>query len=162
MQHPNMQAARARAASGTPMPMPIFALRVRPEELDAGATGSDDALGVVLEVVLGVALEVGLGVEEANVDVEKVVADEVVSSDDDSRNVDLKVWLDDAVGVILLELSDTDTDDCDSRTEDAVLDACEMLVGVVVGLPVTDAVTSVGNGPVAGGAAVAGPNSLIK
>jgi hypothetical protein len=146
--------------SGTPTPSPIFSRLVRPESLDAGAIGS------------AVELEVADELDGEDVDVEKVVADDDVAGvvedaeEDPEEDGKLDVSLEalDAVDVgIVLRLSDTDVIedgdslvDSDPSTEEAVSEA------VSVGSAVTDAVTSVGNASLAGGAAVAGPNSCMK
>lgn len=153
-QHPNKSAAMARTANGTPTPIPIFSPLVRPDSLDAGATGSAEALGVADGVEIGDEF----GAEERNV--ESVLAvEEIDDAGDDSDedvelNVSLDTLLDDAVGVdVIPELSDPSNDD-------PVFEACDRLV--TDGSPVTDAVISVCTASVSGGAAVAGPNSSIK
>lgn len=145
-QQPNKSAAMASNASGTPTPIPIFLRLVRPESLDSGAMGS------------AVAVEVADELEEPGVediDVERLLADgttvdtKVEESEEDTK-LDVSVdELLDAVGVDAEIVSDLDD-----------IDDCNTLVSV--GNPVTDGVTPVGNVPLAGGAAVAGPNSCMK
>ena len=98
------------------------------------------------EVVVGIADE--LKVE--GIDAERLMAEEALV-DSKAEEIKLDVSVDellDAVGVDVVTCSDPDNDDCKAL--------------VSVGNPVTDAVTPVGNVPLAGGAAVAGPNSCMK
>jgi hypothetical protein len=157
-QHTSSNAAIAITASGTPTPMPIFSRLVRPASVDAGATGS----AVELEVADELAGE-DTGVEEAVSDCNDELAGTVEDSEEDPEEdgrLDVEVAVD--VGVILrLEDSDIAEDtaalvDNDSSTDESIDEA------VSDGKPVGDAVTSVGNASLAGGAAVAGPNSCIK
>jgi hypothetical protein len=157
-QHTSNNAAIASTASGTPTPIPIFSRLVRPDSLDAGATGSVVELGVAEAL------------EGEDADVDKVVSDEeaagvvddveVDPEEDAKLDVSLETILEETVGVgIALRLSDPDIAKdsvADSNTEEPVFEA------VSVGRPVSDAVTSVGNASLAGGAAVAGPNSCMK
>jgi hypothetical protein len=160
-QHANKIAAIASTASGTPIPIPSFSRLVRPESLEAGASGS----AVALE--LSGALEL-----EEDIDSEEVDEDADEDGDEDADDAELEISLDklleDAVGVETgLELSDSDSvDDSEAlvdnefKIEESVFEAWDKLVSL--GCSVTDAVTSVGSAPLAGGAAVAGPNSAIK
>jgi hypothetical protein len=151
-QHANKSAAIASTASGTPIPIPSFSRLDRPESLESGATGS----AVALELSDAFELE-----EDIDEDVEE-------DADDAELEISPDKLLEDAVGVeTRLELSDPDSvDDSEalvdneSKTEESVFEAWDKLVSV--GCSVTDAVTSVGSAPLAGGAAVAGPNSAIK
>lgn len=151
-QHPSKSAAIASSASGTPIPIPSFSRRVRPESLESGATGSP------------VALELSNGAEA------EARASEVEDDADEDAELETSLvkLLEDAVDVgLALKLSDPDSvEDSDALVESefkadkSVFDVCDKLVSV--GCSVTDAVTSVGSAPLAGGAAVAGPNSSIK
>jgi len=101
--------------------------------------------------VVGVTDELEVG----DFDAEGLVADGVLvdikveePEEDAKLDVSIDELLDD-VGVDFVTCSDPDD-----------LDDCNTLVSV--GSPVTDAVTPVGNVSLAGGAAVAGPNSCMK
>jgi len=147
-QQPNKSAAIASNASGTPTPIPIFSRLVRPESVDSGATGS----AVAVEVEVADELS---ELEAEDIDVERLLADEGtvdIKVEEPEEDAELNVSVDellDAVGVDVEIVSDPDD-----------IDDCNTLVSV--GNPVTDAVTPVGNVPLAGGAAVAGPNSCMK
>jgi hypothetical protein len=161
-QHPNKSAAIATAPSGTPTPSPIFARLDRPESLDAGAIGSMVELGVAEELDGDDELEKLVTEDE---EVAGVVEDTEEDSVEGAKlDISLERLLEDAVSVgVVLKLSDPDVVeesaapvDSDSSADESVFEA------VPVGSVVTDAVTSVGNASLAGGAAVAGPNSSIK
>jgi len=167
-QHASSNAAIASTASGTPTPSPIFSRLVRPASLEAGATGS----------AVGFKVADGLAGEDADVEIVESEdddddSDEVASVVEDSEEdlvedttlvVSLEALLEDAVGVeIVLKLSDPDIAedgtalvDNDSNIDESTFEA------VSEGNAVGDAVTSVGNASLAGGAAVAGPNSCMK
>lgn len=164
-QHASSNAARASTASGTPTPSPIFSRLVRPASLEAGATGS--AVGFrVADELAGEDADVETVVSE---DDDGEVAGVVESSEEDPEEdtrlvVSLEALPEDAVGVgVVLKLSDPDiAEDCtalvdnDSSTDESTFEV------VSVGNAVGNAVTSVGNASLAGGAAVAGPNSCMK
>lgn len=145
-QQPNKSAAIASNASGTPTPIPIFSRLVNPESLDSGATGSAVAVEVADELS---------ELEADDIDVERLLADETavnIKVEEPEKDAKLDVSVDellDAVGVDAETCSDPDD-----------IEDCNTLVSVDD--PVTDAVTPVGNVPLAGGAAVAGPNSCMK
>jgi len=179
-QHASSNAASASTASGTPTPSPIFSRLVKPASLEAGATGS----------VVGFKVADELAAEDA--DVEMVVSEDDDNDDDDDDDdgddddddevagvvesseedpeedtrlvASLEALPEDAVGVgVVLKPSDADiAEDCtalvdnDSGTDESTFEV------VSVGNAVGDAVTSVGNASLAGGAAVAGPNSCMK
>lgn len=135
--------------------MPIFWSRVRPDWLDAGATGSVEVLLGVdedgAEVEVGIVGEEDLGVCEAEGDKDEAERDDL-----------LRVWLGDAVGVAptLVDESSVALETRDSNVDVAVLETCAGLVSVV--WLVTDAGTSVGAAELSGGAAVAGPNASMR
>jgi len=167
-QHASSNAASVSTANGTPTPSPIFSRLVRPASLEAGATGSAVGFKVADELA------------EENADVETVDSedddddgDEVATVVEDSEEdpeedltlvVSLEALLEYAVGVeIVLKLSDPDIAedgtalvDNDSNLDESTFEA------VSEGNAVGDAVTSVGSASLAGGAAVAGPNSCMK
>jgi hypothetical protein len=158
-QHTSNNAAIASTASGIPTPIPIFSRLVRPDSLDAGATGSVVELGVA-EALEGEDADANRVVADEE-EVASVVDDAEADPEEDAKlDVSLEAILEETVGVgIVLKLSDPDIAEdsvADSNTEEPVFEA------VSVGRPVTDAVTSVGNASLAGGAAVAGPNSCMK
>lgn len=151
-QHPNNIAAIASTASGTPTPSPIFSRLVRPESLDAGAIGSVVELGVAEEL-------------DGDDEVEKIVEDAEEDSEDDARlDVSLERLVEDGVGVgVVLKPSDPDVVEESTALVDSVSSTDESVFEAgPVGTSVADAVTSVGNASLAGGAAVAGPNSCMK
>jgi hypothetical protein len=162
-QHTSSNAAMTITASGTPTPMPIFSRLVRPASVDAGATGS----AVELEVADELAAE-DTGVERVVSDCDDELAGAVEDSgegpEEDARLDVSLTLLEDAVNVgVVLKLCDSDiTEDAaalvdnDSSIDESIDEA------VSDGNPVGDTVTSVGNASLAGGAAVAGPNSCIK
>ncbi|KAG9185878.1 hypothetical protein G6011_07209 [Alternaria panax] len=156
-QHPSKSAANTSTASGTPTPSPIFSLLVSPESLDAGAIGSAVELGVADEL------------DGEYFDVEKVVADDEAASvakdteEEAELDVSLEMVLGDAVGVgVALTLSEPDIVEESAAVVDSDSSADESVFKAPVGSVVTDAVTSVGNASLAGGAAVVGPNSCMK
>lgn len=161
-QHPSKIAATASTASGTPTPSPIFSRLVRPESLDAGAIGSAVELGVADELDHEDEVE---NVVAEDVKVAGVVEDAGEDSEEDAKlDVWLKRLLEDAVDVgIMIKLSDCDIVEDSAALVDSDSSADEYgFEAVSVGRAVTDAVTSVGIASLAGGAAVAGPNSWIK
>jgi len=167
-QHASSNAAIASTASGTPTPSPIFSRLVRPASLEAGATGSAVGFKVADELAEEDAdVDTVVSEDDDNDDDEVasvVESSEEVPEEDTKLEVSLEALLEDAVGVeIVLKLSDPDIAedgtalvDNDSKIDESTLEA------VSEGNAVGDTVTSVGNASLAGGAAVAGPNSCMK
>ncbi|KAI4957061.1 hypothetical protein J4E86_005533 [Alternaria arbusti] len=167
-QHASSNAANVSTANGTPTPSPIFSRLVRPASLEAGATGSAVGFKVADELAEEDA-DVDTVVSEDNDNDDEEVASVVESSEevpeeDTKLEVSLKALLEDAVGVeIVLKLSDPDIAEDGTALVDNDLDIDESTFEAVSeGNAVGDAVTSVGNASLAGGAAVAGPNSCMK
>jgi len=166
-QHASSNATSASTASGTPTPSPIFSRLVRPASLEAGATGSAVGFKVADELAEEDADVETVDSEDDDDDDDEVAS--VVEAEEDPEEditlvVSLEALLEDAIGVeIVLKLSDPDIAedgtalvDNDSNIDESIFEA------VPVGNAVGDAVTSVGNASLAGGAAVAGPNSCMK